>query len=1048
MKNKFQEPPNHLNQLNYLTLGVSVGLLALGLFFWCAQSVAAAGLTVTPITWNVVGLDSNNVNVGPNNFPVGVRVCNSSGGVVTNMTATFAWVTSDAYIDLRSGSQNPIVYAPALSNNACKDFYFEVSITRNANAYNHTRKYRIAVTTTEGATGMSPEPREIFVEHLISQNRNATLDVKLDGVSIAPGGSMSLMIGNSYNITLNASTATQGYEQIESFINFPNTIFRVNSVATTYSANAGTDADAATKLYANGCNWENHPLLPNYRSCLSTGKYGGTVTVVYNVTIIGGAGSSNVLSTLIYDFSGSSYHYNADFSTSARIANIVGPSTVTIAKRFVPDSIAPGGTSQLMFTLNNPTAVSIAGVVFSDTLPSGVTVAGTPAISYTGCGSGAFSPVPTGGTGTLNFQNGTIAPNSSCIIKINVTASTVTTYNNITFNLYINNTTNTGNTASASLVVANPVACTPGQSMATWYVPNATYNPPESATGGPTIKATNVNTATASVLTLANSEIKTTSGVTDTYSWSAYPFNLTTSQYFQFLVDTRHYQNVRMDLYVRNPGGGNGPDTMYIGYMNGATFTPVYTNTSMRSQTGFVAYTAYYTNVTSTSNATAFRIIGSGSANNQNGNMLIDNIVFSGCSNAPPPPTISKLFSPSTIPTNTVSTLTFTISNLQDGFEPLTNVTFNDPLPTGLEVASPPTNSTSGAGCTGVTFTPSAGATTLYYTATNMTAGASCTAQVNVKPTKAGQFDNVSGYIGATESGQNKTATGYATASLIAIAPPVISKQYATSPIYVGATTVLTYTLTNPNPSTTLTGISFTDLLTNTTGVSVSSPTTTCTSGSTSGTANQTVSLSSASLTGGASCTVTVIVTGNNAGTYTSTTSNVTSTNGGTGNTATATLEVRAQTPAITLQKKIGPTSTGPFTPFIVRDVGAEVYFQFTIENTGDTVLNNVIVKDPPGGATVCSLGSLSVYAFTTCVTGPTVVTSTDRVTNTAQASSNGTLSANSSASHWYQMPTRVSLNQFGARQDDVSLLALGVSGIVMIGALALLVARRRINSK
>jgi LPXTG-motif cell wall-anchored protein len=45
-------------------------------------------------------------------------------------------------------------------------------------------------------------------------------------------------------------------------------------------------------------------------------------------------------------------------------------------------------------------------------------------------------------------------------------------------------------------------------------------------------------------------------------------------------------------------------------------------------------------------------------------------------------------------------------------------------------------------------------------------------------------------------------------------------------------------------------------------------------------------------------------------------------------------------------------------------------------------------------------------------------------------------------------MPTRVTLNQFGARQDDVSLLALGVSGIVMIGALALLVARRRINSK
>ena len=33
----------------------------------------AATLTVTPITWDVIGLDSNNVNVGPNLYLVGVR---------------------------------------------------------------------------------------------------------------------------------------------------------------------------------------------------------------------------------------------------------------------------------------------------------------------------------------------------------------------------------------------------------------------------------------------------------------------------------------------------------------------------------------------------------------------------------------------------------------------------------------------------------------------------------------------------------------------------------------------------------------------------------------------------------------------------------------------------------------------------------------------------------------------------------------------------------------------------------------------------------------
>src|SRR5262245_9098639 len=101
---------------------------------------AIASLTVTPITWNVVGLDSNNVNVGPNNFPVGARVCNTSTAseTLTNIIADFVWddgLASHPYINLRSGSQDPIT-AASLAPGACTDFYFEVTITRNAAAYN------------------------------------------------------------------------------------------------------------------------------------------------------------------------------------------------------------------------------------------------------------------------------------------------------------------------------------------------------------------------------------------------------------------------------------------------------------------------------------------------------------------------------------------------------------------------------------------------------------------------------------------------------------------------------------------------------------------------------------------------------------------------------------------------------------------------------------------------------------------------------------------------------------------------------------------------
>src|SRR5947199_8293110 len=71
------------------------------LFFgvWGVQS-AYAGLTIAPTTWNVIGLDSNNVNAGPNSFQVGARVCNTGGASVTNLSGVFAWHRANAFMNL------------------------------------------------------------------------------------------------------------------------------------------------------------------------------------------------------------------------------------------------------------------------------------------------------------------------------------------------------------------------------------------------------------------------------------------------------------------------------------------------------------------------------------------------------------------------------------------------------------------------------------------------------------------------------------------------------------------------------------------------------------------------------------------------------------------------------------------------------------------------------------------------------------------------------------------------------------------------------------
>jgi uncharacterized repeat protein (TIGR01451 family) len=462
-----------------LRIGVILGILtSLLSVLYVPQVQAQPNLTITPITWNIIGLDSNNVNVGPNNFPVGARVCNTGDAAATNVTATFVWDSTDPYIDLRPGSLVSMT-VPSLAANTCTDFYFEVSVTRDSAAYNHTRRYHIAVTADGGISISTPQPRELFVEHLVSQNRNGIIDIRLNGESIPPGGIMGLVVGQTYTITLFASTATNGYEQIETFINFPNAIFQINSVEAAYTASDTVSPDplASTKLYADGCTWENDPNSPNYRSCLDTGKYGGNVTITYTVTIIGGAGRQERLNTLIYDFSGSSYHYNADYAANYRIAAILDPTSITISKNFSPDPMYVGGVSRLTFTISNPNPAPFSSVSFTDTLPSPLVIAAPPGVSFSGCGSPTVTAIT--GTTTITATNITVGASSSCVIGVNVTSPSTGTYTNTTGPLYVG-TINTGKVATDTLTVnadppppPPPTTCATPVTFATWTMPTS-----------------------------------------------------------------------------------------------------------------------------------------------------------------------------------------------------------------------------------------------------------------------------------------------------------------------------------------------------------------------------------------------------------------------------------------------------------------------------------------------------------------------------------------------------------------------------------------------
>ena len=895
-------------------------------------------LTVTPLTWNVIGLDSNTPADGPNRFPVGARVCNAAGAdAATDVSVSFAWDSANAFVDLRPGSLSVIALG-SIDATSCVDAYFEVEVDKTAAAFDTTRRYHITATdSVTSATATTATPRELYVEHLISQNRNGVTSIKLNGAPVAAGGSMTLMVGNTYDIELAGYTATQGYNQLEAFINFPNTIFQTLAVSTTYTADTSSYvASPNDKMYADGCLWDNDPNSPNYRSCVGDdGKTGGTVITTYTVKILSGAGTTESLNSLLYDFSGSSYHYNADYSLAARIVEIVSPASVTISKRFTPKAIAPGGTSAMKFQLSNPTAETVSGVNFADTLVGGLQVAGTPNVSYSGCGSGAFVPAPVATDTSLSFDNGTLAPNSVCTISVDVTAPDGT-YPNTTGHLFINVTTDTGNFGEDTLVASAAPSCVAGQTLARWTVPNGTTaNPPDTAGGLPTLKASNVTIATASANVPASTSIIATGGQGDSTSWRTWGYK-TDGQYIQFVVDTSQYSDVFMDFYVSNPGGANAPTSLVLSYSTGAGFTALPTNFIPGAP--FTLRTQDFSGLTSTTGNTTFRLTASNAVNDQIGaNLDYDNIRFYGCGTPAPAPTITKSFAADPIVKGATSTLTFTIDNTALGSDALTGVSFIDELPVGLSIAD-----TSSTQCSVGTVTTTNSSRIIELTGGSLAAGASCTFVVTVTGVAEGQYENITGFVTSTESG---TSTNYATDTLTVIAPPALTKSFSPASILLNGTSTLTFAISNPNQLTALSGIGFTDVLPSGVTVVSSGPSSAC-GGTLTTTAPGSVELTGAALAANADCTFSIDVTGVTSGSHLNTTSAITSTEGGAGSVATATLLVNDPTASLDLNKQVSSDGVDWF-KFVSVAPGDYVYYRFAVYNGGDATMTDISVADP-----------------------------------------------------------------------------------------------------
>jgi LPXTG-site transpeptidase (sortase) family protein len=426
-------------------------------------------------------------------------------------------------------------------------------------------------------------------------------------------------------------------------------------------------------------------------------------------------------------------------------------------------------------------------------------------------------------------------------------------------------------------------------------------------------------------------------------------------------VDASRFGGVQIAANYNLQGNWSNSGNWYVlTSTDGATWSALNTAAWSKAnawQTGIIGTT------TSTASTIYFRVFAagaqySGNPSATNGIMYLDDIVVSGCL-LPDAPTLSKAFSPVTIPQGSASTLTFTLTNPNSSA--LTGVSFTDTLPTGLTINTPNglTASCTTGTLTGGTTTAVSGTTLISLSGATLSANANCTISVSVKGNAAGDYTNISGNISSTETGVNTTSNGYGASSLTVVAPPVIAKSFTANPIFTGNTTTLTFNITNPNTTVSLTGVNFTDNLPP--GLVVDSLTSnTCGGTATATNGSSTISLSGVTLAAGASCTVSVSVQGTSAGLKENSVT-VNSTNGGTGNTSTASVVVKAPAPAINLLKQVGPTASGPWTSFLgITSLPANVYYKFTVENIGDVALASVNVTDSTVPVINTALGSCS----------------------------------------------------------------------------------------
>ena len=617
----------------------------------------------------------------------------------------------------------------------------------------------------------------------------------------------------------------------------------------------------------------------------------------------------------------------------------------TFTKAFSPDTIGPGATTQLVFTITNPNASVVTNMTFTDNLPAGVTIASAPNASTT-CVTATVT-APGGGTAISLAGDGgpngaSVGASSSCTVSVNVTSSTVGAHVNLTGDL----TSSEGNsgTATDTLTVATTL---PGFSKA-FSTPTTTF--------GSTVSLTFTidNTAGAANLSFANFTDNLPSGMT-----VATPTGATTTC-------------------------GEAGTTTTISAISGSS-TVSFLSSGI-DIAGFRVLPAGATCIVTVDvvagvvgtmeNVSGALSTSAGTSGTATDSLTVNPLSLTGVA-------LTKQFLSSSVPPGSTIDVQFTLLN-PDGAFAATAIGFTDDLDaalSGLVATGLPASNVCGAG------SQISGTSTLTLTGGSLASRDSCIFSVTLQvPGGAtdGTVTNTTSSTSATINGSGVTGDPATAQFNVDSAIPVLTKSFTNDPVAAGNTVTLEFSITNSSAASTITDLAFTDQISDILVVGPGDFTFTGT-GTCGGTAvlagdpdsGYFISYSGGSLTPSASCTFSVdidIPAGSTPGSFVNTTSSITGTVGGSGVvglTASDTLVVTAPALSVVMTKSF---TDDPVLP------GGTVTLEFNLtNNTEATALTDISFTDDLNamltGATASVLPADGFCGAGSTLTGTSLIT-------------------------------------------------------------------------